>query len=77
MKTYIFQVEVEQDEDGRWAATCPALPGCATWGYTREEAFANIQEAVEAYIADLVAAHEPMPVARAVIDTPAVSVMAP
>lgn len=29
-KTYVFDIEVEQDEDGRWAAICPALPGCAT-----------------------------------------------
>ena len=38
MKTYIFQVEVEQEDDGRWSAWIETLPGCAVWGYTKEEA---------------------------------------
>jgi predicted RNase H-like HicB family nuclease len=38
MKTYIFHIEIEQEEDGRWSAEVPSLPGCATWGYTNEEA---------------------------------------
>ena len=38
MKTYIFEVELEQGEDNRWSAVIPALPGCASWGYTKEEA---------------------------------------
>jgi len=39
VKTYVFKVEVEQDDDGRWGAEIPTLPGgCAAWGYTREEA---------------------------------------
>ncbi len=31
VKTYIFAVEVEQDEDVRWSADIPTLPGCAAW----------------------------------------------
>ena len=48
MSTYAFKVVVEPDED-RWFASCPALEkqGAATWGYTKEEAFKNIQEVVE------------------------------
>ena len=38
MKTYVLDVEVEQEEDGRWSAEVPYFPGCAAWGYTREEA---------------------------------------
>lgn len=76
MKTYVFQVDIEQDEDGRWAASCPSLPGCATWGHTEEEAIRNIREAVEAYVEDLIAAGEAVPGAREVIQAPAVSVVA-
>ena len=61
MKTYIFQVEIEQEEDGRWSAEVPALPGCATWGHTKEEALKSIQEATELYIASLVAHGDPIP----------------
>ncbi len=38
VNTYIFRLEVEQDDDGRWGADVPVLPGCNAWGYTREEA---------------------------------------
>ncbi len=47
MKTYVFEVELEQDDDGRWSATIPALAGCSTWGYTKEEA---LREAAKAYL---------------------------
>jgi hypothetical protein len=30
VKTYVLKAEIEQDEDGRWGAAVPALPGCAT-----------------------------------------------
>ena len=38
MKSYIFEVELAEEEDGRWSAVVPDLPGCATWGYTAAEA---------------------------------------
>ncbi|MBI4574848.1 MAG: type II toxin-antitoxin system HicB family antitoxin [Planctomycetes bacterium] len=75
MKTYVFQVDVVKETDGRFAATCPALPGCATWGHTQEEALRNIREAVEAYVEDLVRAGEPVPGAKEIIQAPAVSVV--
>ena len=28
MKTYVFEVDIEQEEGGRWSAVIPALPGC-------------------------------------------------
>ncbi|MCI0438280.1 MAG: type II toxin-antitoxin system HicB family antitoxin [Chloroflexi bacterium] len=61
MQTYIFRVELEQDEDGRWGADIPALPGCATWGYTREEALEALQEAAEAYLDVLREKNRPLP----------------
>jgi antitoxin HicB len=66
MKTYNFKVIVREDpkEDGTMAYTayCPDLDGCMTWGYTLEETFANMKEAIECYIESLVAHGEPIPI---------------
>ena len=66
MKSYVFTVVVEEDvqEDGARAyhGSCPALPGCHTWGHTQQEALARIQEAVSLYVEDLIEAGEPVPV---------------
>lgn len=45
-----FLVTIEQDEAGYYVVDCPALPGCVSQGQTREEALANIQEAILASI---------------------------
>jgi predicted RNase H-like HicB family nuclease len=37
-------------EDGYWVAECPSLPGCVTQGKTREEAIANVKEAIDGYV---------------------------
>jgi len=50
VKSYLFRVELIEEDDGRWSAWIEALPGCATWGYTREEALRNMHDGVEAYI---------------------------
>jgi len=42
-----LSVTLEQDEDGVWIAECPAIPGCVSQGDTREEALANIREAID------------------------------
>jgi predicted RNase H-like HicB family nuclease len=34
-------------EDGFIVAECPIIPGCISQGRTREEALANIREAIE------------------------------
>ena len=41
-----FLVTIEQDENGYFVVDCPALPGCVSQGQTRDEALANIQEAI-------------------------------
>ncbi len=62
MKTYVFRVVVEPDED-RWIASCPVLERYAdsTWVYTRVEALKNIQEVVEMVLQELVEDKEPIP----------------
>ncbi len=42
-----YQVTLRRDEDGMWCVSCPALPGCHSQGTTREEALANIKDAIE------------------------------
>jgi len=42
------QVVLYPGEDGYWVAECPSLPGCVSQGRTKEEAIANIREAIAA-----------------------------
>lgn len=44
------QVIIFPGEDGFWVAECPSLPGCVSQGATRQEAVANIREAIEGYV---------------------------
>jgi predicted RNase H-like HicB family nuclease len=44
------QVLLYPGDDGYWVAQCPSLPGCISQARTREEAVANINEAIDAYI---------------------------
>lgn len=59
--TLKFAITLEQDEDGFIVASCPALPGCHSQGRTREEAIANITEAIRGYIASMRKHGEPIP----------------
>ena len=76
MKTYIFRMEIEQEEDGRWSAEVPTLPGCATWGHTKDEALQSIREAAQLYIQSLLEHGDPIPThaPREVMEEPAVAV---
>ncbi len=56
-----FRVLIEQDEDGIFVATCPSLPGCVSEGKTRDEARANIKDAITGYVASLEKHGEPIP----------------
>lgn len=47
------QVIIYRGEDGYWVAECPSLPGCLSQGKTKEDAVANIREAIRGYIAAL------------------------
>ena len=56
-----FKVTIEQDEDGAFVAQCPSLLGCISEGAKREEALANIKDAIEGYLASLRKHNEPIP----------------
>jgi predicted RNase H-like HicB family nuclease len=55
------QVILYPGEDGYWVVECPSLPGCVSQGKTKEEAIANIKEAIALYIEELDASGEPVP----------------
>ena len=44
------KVVLERGEDGYFVAHCPALKSCWSQGKTREEALANIREAIALYL---------------------------
>lgn len=41
----------EPAEEGGYIVSVPTLPGCATQGETFEEAYRNVQDAIEGYLA--------------------------
>lgn len=65
-----YRVCIEQDEDGIFIGTCPALPGCVSEGSTRAEATANVKEAMEGYLRSLNRHNEPVPpgIAQEIVD---------
>jgi len=47
-----------------WGAVVPDLPGCFSIGDTRDQAEANVKEAIELYIGELKSRNEPIPEPR-------------
>ena len=51
VKEYEYTVVLEYDEKiEEYAALVPALPGCTSQGRTREEALANVREAIRGHV---------------------------
>jgi predicted RNase H-like HicB family nuclease len=70
MKSYTFKVVLERDkwpdepdEKAVWRAYVPCLEGKggASWGKTKEEALANLQEALKLLLEDMIELGEPIP----------------
>ena len=47
-----FKLELEQEEDGRWIAEVPELPGVLIYGDTREQAIVKVQALALRVLAD-------------------------
>ena len=47
-----FGIEIDREDDGRWLAEVPALPGVMCYGDTRTEAVARVQALALRVIAD-------------------------
>jgi predicted RNase H-like HicB family nuclease len=43
-----FNVTIDRDEDGVWIVECPSILGCVSQGETKDQALANIQDAITA-----------------------------
>jgi predicted RNase H-like HicB family nuclease len=52
-----LHVVIEKDEAGYFVAEVPALPGCLSQGTTKEEALANIREAIDGWLEVMEAKH--------------------
>ncbi|MBI3722210.1 MAG: type II toxin-antitoxin system HicB family antitoxin [Fimbriimonas ginsengisoli] len=63
MKTLVFPIVIEQDDDGFYAE-CPALQGCHAQGQTYEETMGNIRDAVQLHVEDRRSSGEPIPTPR-------------
>jgi len=75
VKSYVFRVVLEQDEDA-WRAFIPELEakGAATWGNSKEEALRNIHEVAQMVIESLLEDGESLPPHLTEIDQPVVAV---
>ena len=47
-----FRIEIEREDDGRWIAEIPALPGVMAYGKTRQEAIAKVEALALRVVAD-------------------------
>ena len=65
MKTYVFQVVLEHDEEG-WRAFYGPLEdiGASTWGKTRDEALNNIQEVLSMIVEEFAEEGRPVPASK-------------
>jgi len=56
-----MKVEIEREEDGRWIAEVPDLPGAMVYGQTREEAVSKVEALALRSIADRLENGETIP----------------
>lgn len=54
-------IDTELEDDGRWIAEVPALPGVLAYGTTRDEAVARVQALALRVLADRLENGEPVP----------------
>jgi predicted RNase H-like HicB family nuclease len=57
----MLSIEIDREEDGRWIAEVPALPGVMTYGNTREEAISRVKALALRVLADRIDHGEEIP----------------
>ena len=57
----MLKIELEREEDGRWIAEVPALPGVLAYGVTEAEARSRAVSLALRVIADRIDNGEPLP----------------
>ncbi len=73
MAKYTVILKPNYPEEG-YTIRIPALPGCITYGRTREEALSRAKEAIEGFIEGLKKAGEPVPEEVTPVETDTVTV---
>lgn len=59
-----FLIEYEQEDDGRWLAELPGIPGVLAYGSTAEEAMAKAETLALRVLAERIESgeHRPLPI---------------
>lgn len=65
MTTMQYTVILEWADDGSLSVWVPDLPGCFSTGDSRDEAMANIAEAIRGHVETLRSLGQPVPAPRA------------
>lgn len=50
----LLKVELEREDDGRWIAEVPSLPGVIVYGASRAEAISKVQALALRVLADMI-----------------------
>ncbi len=56
----VLRIEMDQEDDGRWIAEVPDLPGVIVYGATREQAIAKVKALALRVIAERIEYGEPV-----------------
>ena len=73
-KSLLFQVQLAPKHDGNWIAWIGALPGCAAWGASKDEALVMLTQNARAYVRMLRDKGVAMPVSVETVNMPVVAV---
>ena len=65
-----MKIELEREENGRWIAEIPDLPGVMSYGQSREEAIAKVMALALRVLADRVEHNEEIPELSAIFAAP-------
>jgi predicted RNase H-like HicB family nuclease len=70
MKGVGMRVEIEKENDGRWIAEVPDLPGVMAYGPTRSEAISKVEALALRVLADCLDRRENIPELKEVFALP-------
>jgi predicted RNase H-like HicB family nuclease len=57
----MLKIEIDREEDGRWIAEVPSIPGALAYGATESEAHKRVAALALRVLADRVEHDEPIP----------------
>ncbi|MFM7485706.1 MAG: type II toxin-antitoxin system HicB family antitoxin [Cytophagales bacterium] len=60
-KILTYRVLLNEEPEGGFTVTVPALPGCVTYGENLDHALSMAKEAIEGYVAVLKENNDPIP----------------